>query len=122
MICTRSLPMLILSCWAQSTSAELEKRATSTSAPVLCGLWDTTSAGPYTLQNNLWGVQPTINGSQCTTLTSYKKGAVGWQSVWSWTGSGVKSYANIGITGGVNKQLSKIKSMPVSRKPASVFG
>ncbi|OBZ78117.1 putative xyloglucan-specific endo-beta-1,4-glucanase A [Grifola frondosa] len=78
-----------------------------------CGQWDTVSAGPYTLLLDLWGEAGASAGSQCSNLVSLSGTSVAWETVWTWTGgSGVKSFSNVQLDVGVNKQLGQIQSMP----------
>lgn len=47
-------------------------------------------------------------------MTSLSGTTVAWKTTWSWSGNtGVKSYTNMQLNNGLNKQLSKISSMPV---------
>jgi len=77
-----------------------------------CGQWDTTTSGPYILYNNLWG-ESGATGSQCTSLSSISGTDIAWKTTWNWSGgSGVKSFANVALNSGLNKQISAIKSIP----------
>jgi xyloglucan-specific endo-beta-1,4-glucanase len=85
-----------------------------------CGQWDTAAAGPYTLQLDQWGISG-ASGSDCAQVTSASGSTVAWKTTWSWAGgSGVKTYTDIAVTQGLNKQLSAIKSIQV-RLPAPVY-
>lgn len=80
-----------------------------------CGQWDTVTAGPYTLFLDLWGKDGATSGSQCSQITSLSGSTIAWKTNWNWVGgSGIKSFSNIQLNQGINKQLSQIKSMPVS--------
>ncbi|KAI0041482.1 glycoside hydrolase family 12 protein [Auriscalpium vulgare] len=60
-----------------------------------------------------WGASGASSGSDCAKLTSVSGTTVAWTTNWSWTGgSGVKSFTNIQLDVGLNKQLSQIKSIP----------
>lgn len=81
-----------------------------------CGQWDVVSAGPYSLLADLWGASGATSGSQCSSLISLSGNTISWKTTWNWVGgNGVKSFSNIQLNQGINKQLSSIKSMPVSR-------
>jgi xyloglucan-specific endo-beta-1,4-glucanase len=83
-------------------------------ASSFCGQWDNQAVGNYILYNNLWGMSG-ATGSQCTTLVSQSGTTVAWKTVWSWSGgSGVKSFANLALTTGLNTMLSSISSIPSS--------
>ena len=80
-----------------------------------CGQWDTVTAGQYELLLDQWGAGGATSGSQCANLVSMSGSTIAWTTTWSWTGgSGVKSFTNIQLNQGINKQLSAISSMPVS--------
>jgi xyloglucan-specific endo-beta-1,4-glucanase len=82
-----------------------------------CGQYDSTIVGPYTLYLNQWGLSGATSGSQCAQLTSFTGGnTVGFTTTWTFAGgNGVKSYTNINLNQGINKVLSTIKTIPVSR-------
>ncbi|KAI0782717.1 concanavalin A-like lectin/glucanase [Abortiporus biennis] len=78
-----------------------------------CGQWDVVTAGSYSLLTDLWGESGATSGSQCSQITSLSGSTIAWKTTWTWTGgSGVKSFSNIQLNSGINKQLSAIKSMP----------
>ena len=86
-----------------------------------CGQWDTVTAGPYTMFLDLWGKDGASSGSQCSQITSLSGSTIAWKTTWKWVGgNGVKSFSNIQLNQGINKQLSQIKSMPVSSAFASM--
>lgn len=63
-----------------------------------CGQWDLETAGPYTVYNNLWGMDSADSGEQCTTNNGLScEGTLSWSVEWSWAGapSSVKSYPNV---------------------------
>ena len=80
-----------------------------------CGQWDTVTAGSYTMFLDLWGASGATSGQQCSQLVSLSGSTISWKTTWTWVGgTGVKSFSNIQLNQGINKQLSAIKSMPVS--------
>ena len=80
-----------------------------------CGQWDTVTAGPYSLLLDQWGKSGATSGQQCSQLISLGGTTISWKTAWSWTGgNGVKSFSNIQLNQGINKQLKNIKSIPVS--------
>ncbi|EIW55688.1 concanavalin A-like lectin/glucanase [Trametes versicolor FP-101664 SS1] len=102
-----SLPFLV-----SAAPAELEARA-SIDTSSHCGQWDTVTAGQYELLLDQWGISGATSGSQCANLISLSGSTISWKTTWQWTGgSGVKSFSNIQLNQGLNKQLSAIKSMP----------
>lgn len=103
-----ALPFLV-----SAAPAELEARA-SIDTSSHCGQWDTVTAGQYELLLDQWGISGATSGSQCANLISLSGSTISWKTTWQWTGgSGVKSFSNIQLNQGLNKQLSAIKSMPV---------
>ncbi|KAI0635198.1 concanavalin A-like lectin/glucanase [Trametes polyzona] len=106
-----SLPLL-----TSAAPAELDARANIDTSSH-CGQWDVVPAGPYSLLLDLWGKDGATSGSQCANLVSLNGNTVAWKTTWQWTGgSGVKSFTNIQLNEGINKQLSAIKSMPTTWK------
>ncbi len=102
---------------ASASPAALVPRALDTSSH--CGQWDVVQAAPYSLLLDLWGKDGATSGQQCANIVSLSGSTIAWKTTWTWTGgSGVKSFANIQLDQGVNKQLSAIKSIPV-RLPAA---
>ncbi|KAF8994059.1 glycoside hydrolase family 12 protein [Cyathus striatus] len=82
-----------------------------------CGQWDTVTAGQYSLLLDQWGKDGASSGSDCASLTSLSGTTIAWKSTWTWTGgNGVKSFTNIQLNSGLNKQLSAIKSIPATWK------
>jgi xyloglucan-specific endo-beta-1,4-glucanase len=73
-------------------SASLHARDT------FCGQWDLEVAGPYTVYNNLWGMDSAESGEQCTTNNGLADdGSLSWSVDWTWVGGQgqVKSYPNV---------------------------
>ncbi|TFK37098.1 concanavalin A-like lectin/glucanase [Crucibulum laeve] len=95
---------------------EVEKRQTIDTSSH-CGQWDSITAGSYSLLLDQWGKDGASSGSDCASLTSLSGTTIAWKNTWSWTGgNGVKSYTNIQLNNGLNKQLSAIKSIPATWK------
>jgi len=91
--------------------ATLESRATAVDTSSHCGQWDTVTASPYVLNLDQWGISG-ATGSDCAQITSLSGTTIAWTSTWSWSGgSGVKTFSNIQLTSGINKQLSAISSI-----------
>ena len=109
------LPLFLSGSLASPTPHDLEPRASAVDTSSHCGQWDTVTAGSYTLFLDLWGEGGATSGSQCSNIISLSGNTVSWKTTWTWTGgTGVKSFSNIQLNDGVNKQLSAISSMPVS--------
>lgn len=89
--------------------------ASSAVAQTLCSQYSSTSSGPYTVNNNLWG-ESSGSGSQCTYVDSISNSGVSWHTTWNWSGgqNSVKSYANSQLTGFTKQLVSQIGSMPTS--------
>ena len=105
---------------ASPTPVELDSRA-SIDTSSHCGQWDTVTAGQYSLLLDLWGESGATSGSQCANLVSLSGSTVSWKTTWTWTGgTGVKSFTNMQLNQGLNKQLSAITSMPVSQKDGTI--
>ena len=101
---------------AAAAPTELAKRQIDTSSH--CGQWDTVTAGQYELLLDQWGASGATSGQQCANIVSLSGNTIAWKTTWTWTGgSGVKSFTNIQLNQGINKQLSAISSMPVRRFP-----
>ncbi|PPQ88161.1 hypothetical protein CVT25_005126 [Psilocybe cyanescens] len=82
-----------------------------------CGQWDTVTAGPYSLLLDQWGASGATSGSDCASLTSMSGTTLAWKNTWKWVGgNGVKSFTNIQLNNGLNKQLSAIKTIPTTWK------
>ncbi|KAF9527224.1 glycoside hydrolase family 12 protein [Crepidotus variabilis] len=93
---------------AFAAPTELEKRLDTSSH---CGQWDTVTEGSYSLLLDQWGASGG-SGKDCAALTSVSGTTLGWTTTWNWSGgTGVKSYTNIQLNSGLNKQLSAIKSI-----------
>ncbi|KAG1724517.1 glycoside hydrolase family 12 protein [Suillus paluster] len=56
------------------------------------------------------------SGSQTSHLTSLNGNTIAWKTSWTWTGgpTQVKSFSNVQLDSGINKQLDAIYSMPSS--------
>ncbi|KAI0087216.1 concanavalin A-like lectin/glucanase [Irpex rosettiformis] len=110
------LPLFLSSSLASPTPLDIEARA-SVDTSSHCGQWDTVTAGPYTLFLDLWGESGASSGSQCSNVVSLSGSTIAWKTTWTWTGgSGVKSFSNIQLNNGINKQLSAISSIPTTWK------
>ncbi|PPQ81463.1 hypothetical protein CVT26_011540 [Gymnopilus dilepis] len=80
-----------------------------------CGQWDTVTAGQYSLLLDQWGASSATSGQSCASLTSLSGTTIAWKTTYTWNGgSGVKSFTNMQLNSGLNKQLSAIKSIPVT--------
>ncbi|KAJ8475249.1 hypothetical protein ONZ51_g6660 [Trametes cubensis] len=78
-----------------------------------CGQWDVVTAGPYSLLLDQWGASGATSGQQCANIISLSGNTISWKTTWTWTGgTGVKSFTNVQLNQGINKQLSAISSMP----------
>ncbi|KAL1296737.1 hypothetical protein AAFC00_000207 [Neodothiora populina] len=82
----------------------------------ICGQWDSTVTGDYTLYQDLWNMNAG-SGSQCSGVDSHSGTNVAWHTKWNWSGGQgqVKSYANIKLTANSEK-LSSISSIPTTWK------
>jgi xyloglucan-specific endo-beta-1,4-glucanase len=80
-----------------------------------CGQWDVVAVGStYSLVLDQWGSSGATSGKDCASVSSTSGSNVAWSTTWNWVGgNGVKSFTNIQLNAGLNKQLSAIKSMPV---------
>ena len=111
---SKALAFLALSAplLASAAPSELAKRQLDTSSH--CGQWDVVTAGQYSLLLDQWGKDGATSGSQCANVASLSGNTISWKTTWTWTGgTGVKSFTNIQLNQGINKQLSAISSMPV---------
>ncbi|KAK7039470.1 glycoside hydrolase family 12 protein [Favolaschia claudopus] len=80
-----------------------------------CGLFDSVTAGSYSLLLNQWGASGATSGTDCANLVSLDGTTLAWKTTWTWTGgNGVKSFTNINVDSGLNKQLSAISSIPTT--------
>lgn len=84
-------------------------------ADEMCGQWETATAGPYTIYNNLWGQDSATSGQQCTTIDSITDDELAWHTAWSWAGGEyeVKSYANV-VPTITPKKISALSSIPAT--------
>ncbi|THU85135.1 glycoside hydrolase family 12 protein [Dendrothele bispora CBS 962.96] len=99
---------------APTADSAVEKRQ-SIDTSNHCGQWDQVTAGSYTLFLDQWGMSSASSGSDCAQLTSLSGNTIAWRNTWTWNGgSGVKSYTNVQLNAGVNKQLSAIRSIPAT--------
>ncbi|OTB05584.1 glycoside hydrolase family 12 protein [Hypoxylon sp. CI-4A] len=82
----------------------------------ICGQWDSVEVGPYTVYQDLWGMD-SGTGSQCTTIGSLNDNTLSWSTSWSWSGGpgSVKSFANT-VTEITVSQLSSVKAIPSTWK------
>jgi len=111
--CKLSAIVLSASFVFAAPATELQKRQIDTSNH--CGQWDTVTAGQYTLFLDQWGLSGATSGSDCASLTSLSGTTIAWKNAWNWVGgTGVKSFTNIGLNTGLNKQLSAIKTIPAT--------
>ncbi|KAI0826590.1 concanavalin A-like lectin/glucanase domain-containing protein [Trametes gibbosa] len=116
MFTKRSALLLFLPLLASAAPADLSARA-SIDTSSHCGQWDTVAAGQYSLLLDQWGKDGATSGSQCASLVSLSGSTIAWKTTWQWAGgSGVKSFTNVQLNQGINKQLSAIKSMPTTWK------
>lgn len=80
----------------------------------LSGQWDTATAGSYSLLLDQWGASGASSGTDCAQLVTLSGTTLAWKTTWNWVGgTGVKSFTNIQLNSGLNKQLSAIRSIPV---------
>ena len=94
--------------------SDLTARAADIDTSSHCGQWDTVTASQYELLLDQWGASGATSGSQCANLVSLIGSTIAWTTTWQWTGgTGVKSFTNIQLNQGINKQLSAISGMPV---------
>ncbi|KAF8228427.1 glycoside hydrolase family 12 protein [Tricholoma matsutake] len=108
--------ILLVASVSTAPSQKLDKRYLDTSS--YCGQWDSVSAGPYSLLLDQWGKTDAYSGSsQCASLTSFSasNNTISWKTTYNWDGgSQVKSFANIQMNDGLDKQLSTIHSIPTN--------
>ncbi|KAJ6611181.1 concanavalin A-like lectin/glucanase [Mycena sp. CBHHK59/15] len=99
---------------AAPAPTDVSERATAIDTASHCGQWDTVVAGSYSLLLDQWGLSGASSGSDCASLASLSGTTLAWKTTWTWTGRrhGVKSYTNINLNSGLNKQLSAISSIP----------
>lgn len=91
-------------------------------ADEMCGQWETATAGPYTVYNNLWGQDSATSGEQCTTIDNIEDDDLSWHTAWTWKGGEyeVKSYANV-VPTFEPKKISAVSSIPASWDWTYVF-
>ncbi|KAG5729983.1 putative xyloglucan-specific endo-beta-1,4-glucanase A [Termitomyces sp. T112] len=100
---------------APTKELELAKRQFDTSTH--CGQWDSVTAGQYILFLDQWGLSGASSGSDCASITSLSGTTIAWKNPWTWVGgTGVKSFTNVALNSGLNKQLSAISSIPSTWK------
>ncbi|EGN94417.1 glycoside hydrolase family 12 protein [Serpula lacrymans var. lacrymans S7.3] len=110
-----SLSALVLLLPLVSSALVLNERRTTVDTSVICGQYDSVTAGQYSLNTDLWGESDATSGSQCSQLVSLSGTTVAWTTNWTWTGgSSVKSFSDIQLDDGINQQLSAISSMPTT--------
>ena len=100
-----ALATLAATALAVPTSA-ISKRAD------ICGQWDSTVQGSYTLYQDLWNEATATSGSQCSGADSLSGSTLAWHTAWSWAGASnqVKSYANA-VVNFTPKQISAVNSI-----------
>ncbi|KAL0577288.1 hypothetical protein V5O48_004681 [Marasmius crinis-equi] len=86
-----------------------------------CGQYDSVVQEPYTFYINQWGKIATTQGQSCGRITSLNGNTIGWENSWTWDGDGIKSYTNMNLNQGINKQLSAIQSIPVDWQWSNQF-
>ncbi|KAJ7841039.1 glycoside hydrolase family 12 protein [Mycena olivaceomarginata] len=105
--------LLLVPFVAASPTPAVEERAPAIDTGSHCGQWDSVVAGTYSLLLDQWGLSGASSGSDCASLSTLSGTTLAWKTTWTWTGgTGVKSYTNINVNSGINKQLSAIKSIP----------
>ncbi|KJA21753.1 glycoside hydrolase family 12 protein [Hypholoma sublateritium FD-334 SS-4] len=110
---TKLLAFVALAPFAFAAPALLERATIDTSSH--CGQWDTVTAGSYSLLLDQWGASGASSGTDCAQLTTLSGTTLAWKTTWNWVGgTGVKSFTNIQLNSGLNKQLSAIKSIPAT--------
>jgi xyloglucan-specific endo-beta-1,4-glucanase len=104
--------LAIASAMPAPSGGELVPRALDTTSH--CGQWDNITSGVYSLLNDQWGING-VSGSQCSNWVSLSGTTAAWKTTWTWgAGSGgVKTFANLQLNAGLNKQLKNIKSIQV---------
>ncbi|KAJ7158214.1 glycoside hydrolase family 12 protein [Mycena crocata] len=92
---------------------DVVERAAAIDTTSHCGLFDNITAGPYSLLLDQWGASGASSGSDCANMVSLAGTTLAWKTTWTWNGgNGVKSFTNINVNSGLNKQLSAISSIP----------
>ncbi|KAJ7359373.1 glycoside hydrolase family 12 protein [Mycena olivaceomarginata] len=106
--------LLVLVPFVCSAPTSVEERATIDTSSH-CGLFDSVTAGTYSLLLDQWGASGASSGTDCANLVSLSGTTLAWKTTWTWTGgNGVKSFTNINVNSGINKQLSAISSIPAT--------
>ena len=98
---------------AATALASLAAASPVTKRGTFCGQWDLETVGPYTVYNNLWGMDSADSGEQCTTNNGLSDdGTLSWSVEWSWAGgpSSVKSYPNV-VVDAEPRPLSEVNSI-----------
>ncbi|KAJ7185652.1 glycoside hydrolase family 12 protein [Mycena filopes] len=105
--------LLLLVPFVASAPTDVAERATAIDTASHCGLFDSVVVGSYTLFLNQWGASGASSGSDCANLVALTGTTLSWKTTWTWNGgNGVKSFTNINLNAGINKQLSAISSIP----------
>ncbi|KAJ7634887.1 glycoside hydrolase family 12 protein [Roridomyces roridus] len=101
--------------FASPALIDVTERAAAIDTSSHCGLFDNITSAPYSLLLNQWGASGATSGSDCANLVSASGTTVAWKTTWTWTGgNGVKSFTNINLNSGLNKQLSAIPPSPAT--------
>ncbi|KAF8186988.1 concanavalin A-like lectin/glucanase [Mycena galopus ATCC 62051] len=104
--------LLLLAQFVFSAPTDVEERATIDTSSH-CGLFDSVTAGSYSLLLDQWGAAGATSGSDCANLVSLSGTTLAWKTTWTWTGgTGVKSFTDINVNSGLNQQLGAISTMP----------
>lgn len=93
----------------------LASLAAAAVAQELCEQYGTHVSSPYSVNNNLWGMD-TGSGSQCTYVDGISGSGAAWHTTWTWSGGEdeVKSYANSKLED-LNKALiSDVQTIPTT--------
>ncbi|BCS30779.1 glycoside hydrolase family 12 protein [Aspergillus puulaauensis] len=93
----------------------LASLAAAAVAQELCEQYGTHVSSPYSVNNNLWGMD-SGSGSQCTYVDGISGSGAAWHTTWTWSGGEdeVKSYANSKLED-LNKALiSDVQSIPTT--------
>ncbi|KAJ6470659.1 glycoside hydrolase family 12 protein [Mycena vitilis] len=107
--------LLLLAPLVSAAPAEVVARQSSIDTSSHCGLFDNITVADYSLLLNQWGASGATSGTDCANLVSLTGSTLAWKTVWTWTGgTGVKSFTNINLNSGLNKQLSAISSIPAT--------
>ncbi|KAJ7108546.1 concanavalin A-like lectin/glucanase [Mycena epipterygia] len=105
--------LLLVQFATSAPTTDVAERAAAIDTTSHCGLFDSVTAGSYSLLLDQWGASGATSGSDCANLVSLTGTTLSWKNVWTWTGgTGVKSFTNINVNSGLNQQLSAITTMP----------